>query len=662
MAILDQLTQAKNNALGTTPSNTIYASGKDLANAQNTYGNAYNYQNLATNPSVNLKQGDKVMGGSAVTPGITDDAINKAGAQRLYGNTSADTLAAMQTNSKSTLPQYYQNTNSTIAAGANYDKLALNDIATNYKNQLSDALTNSKYPDITYNTVGMDNTPYVNTINNALNNSNPSAYQNAIQQAYNEYKGIPTLSQLNSTISDINATQDQRNQALSQANQYYSSQLGQLKNLQQQAQTAKANGQDYSNLESQYNNLMSSATKDTTAFTPQDSASYLSNMTDKINNLYNTQKNNVASYYQSGIDQAKQQYQGLRNQASVTDQQNLNKLKESMAQQGLFNSGDNITAQTGINNQYANDLSGYNTQEQNYYNDVNNQIAQKKAEYDAQQAQALIDLGYKADDRSFKLANLNSDQKQQAFQNAMTAINAQYGMGQDQFGNTLKGTTTTYGMGRDNVSDQEYNNDTAMKADQINYGRNQDYFNNTLKTIAQQYGMDEDQVQNLLNYAKFNQSQDQRQFDNSTKANQDNYNIYNDQVKNGQSQQQITNQANQWQQNYDTQKDQWQKTFDNSNSQWKQTFDREGTWHDQVQALAQARANASFSSGRSGGGSRSSGSSKRSSSSSYGDYADDAAALAAQGYNSSFIKASMPTWDYQSLYNGENIPVYGGSR
>jgi hypothetical protein len=521
----------------------------------------------------------------------------------------------MQNNSKSTLPQYYQNNNNAALSNTNYQNISPNIDVSGYKNQISDALNNAgNYHYTQSNNVGMDNTPYTSAINSATSNANSqaSAYQSAVQKALDTYNGTS-----NSTPSarDIYNNSKTNAEYLSNMQKYYPQQYQQILALRQQAQDAVANGQDTSALKQQYQSALDSGKGQTTSAntsdTPQSNADYIKSMTDRINSLYDAQRNNVGLYYETGKKQAAQQYAGLRNQASVTDQQNLNKLKEAMAQQGLFNSGDNITSQTGINNQYANDLSGYNTQEQNYYDNVNNQIAQQKAQYDAQQAQAMMDMYNNADSRAFKLANLNNDQKQQAFQNAMTGINAQYGMGQDQFGNTLKGTSATYGMGRDNVSDQEYNNDSQMKADQINYGRDQDYFNNQLKAVAQKYGMDNDQVQNFLNYAKFNSSEDQRQYENSTGTNQNNYNIYNNGIKNDQSQQQITNQNNQWNQNYNTQKDEWQKTFDNSNSQWQQEFDYKKQQDALANALAQARA--SSGSGGSGGGRRSSGGSSRSS-------------------------------------------------
>jgi hypothetical protein len=612
MALADQLVQAKNNATKLTASNptstplkTVYASGADLANAKNTYGNTVNYGDI-NNP--NLKAGDIVAGGSGVTPGISDSMINSAGAQRLSGATANDTLGAMQTNTKTTLPQYYQNTNNAILAGTNYDKLSLQDVSSGYKNQLSDALNNSQYHDISYNKVGMDNAPYINQVNNAVNNGNPTQYQNAVQSALDKYNSnTPSFQDLTNSLKNANGTTF--NQVTSEMQKYYPEQYSQFKNARSQGINNMLSGNDYSDSVKQMDDLASNTPVAQNAYTPKDNASYESDMTNRINSLYDTQKNNVDLYYQTGKEQAKQQYAGLRDQASVGSQQNQNKLKEAMAQQGLFNSGDNITSQTSLNNQYQNDLTGYNQQEQSYYNDVANQIAQQKAGYDTQQAQALLNLGYQADNRSFNMANLLDTRNQNQFNNAMTGINAQYGIGQDNVNNNLKGTSMTYNMGRDNVSDQQYNNNTAMSADQINYGRNQDQFNNVLKTIGQQYGMDQDQINNLLKYAQFNSTQDQRQFENGMTTNKSNSDLTQQQTDNSYRQQQANTSNNQWNQQFNYQ----QQSDATKNSQWQQDFDRNGTWHDQAQALAAAQA-AARSSSSGGSRSRSSGGSSGSSS------------------------------------------------
>lgn len=632
MAIADQLNQAKNNALQTTTANvgslsgtqnytapnlntklmannpaklmdnspTVYASGTDLANAHNVYGNTVNYGDV-NNP--NLRSGDIIAGGSAVTPKITDDMINSAGAQRLSGNTATDTLAAMQRNSKTTLPQYYQNTNNQALSNTSYQNLSPNVDVNGYKNQISNAINNAgNYHYVNSNNVGMDNTPYANVINNALNNSNSqsSNYQNAIQQALNTYNNsAPNLSDLYAQGQKAFLSGKDTTQTENLMKQYYPQQYAQMQN-------ALKNNSSLSDIQGIANNAANNTNKPVE--TPQSTADYIKSMTDKINSLYDTQKNNVGLYYEQGKKQAAQQYQGLRNQASVADQQNLNKLKESMAQQGLFNSGDNITAQTGINNEYAGNLAGYNQQEQNYYDTVNNQIAQQKANYDTQQAQAMMDLYGNADNRSFKMADLNSNQKQQAFQNAMAAINSQYGIGQSQFGNTLKGTTTTYGMGRDTVGDQRYNNDSQMKADQMNYGRDQDYFNNQLRAISQQYGMDNDQIQNLLNYAKFNSSEDQRQYSNTTGTNKSNSDLTQQQTDNSYRQGQADTSNNQFNQTLDFQKQQEANKVDYQNRQLAQALQL-------AQMQAAARNRSGGGGGRSSGGSRSSGSSYRRSSS-----------------------------------------------
>ena len=691
MALADQLVQAKNNALNptNTPLKTVYAGGADLANAKNTYGNTVNYGDIN---SPNLKAGDIVAGGSAVTPGITDSMINSAGASRLSGATANDTLGAMQTNSHTTLPQYYQNTNNNIAAGADYSKLTLNNDTSGYKNQLSDALNNSQYGNITSNTVGMDNTPYTGAINNSLNNANTNTtgYQNAIAGAMKQYGGnVPSFQDLANRLTTVKSTADY-NQLKSDIQKYYPDQTNQFNDLVSQAKNGfkssgslgdtmsgltsgmntlasntptstynpnnptsqadfekKMNGlngtvvnpTDQSAFETKMNGLNSPVTNpiDQTTYeanmnklnsntvNPQDSATFTKNMTDKINNLYNTQKNNVGLYYQTGIDQAKQQYAGLRNQASVTDQQNQNKLKESVAQQGLFNSGDNITAQTGINNQYANDLSGYNKQEQNYYDTTNNQIAQQKAGYDAQQAQAMIDLGYKSDTRDFSLANLQDTRNQNAFNNANTmdqrsfnAANLQNSENQNAFNNGMSLDNRNFNLAslQDSRNQNSFNNamsldnrsfqnanllnnekqqqfQNAMTGINSQYGMNQDQFNNTLKGTTTTYGMGRDNVSDAkynndsaMQADQINYGRSQDQFNNTLKTIAQQYGMDQDQVNNllkyaqfnsSQDQRQFSNNmaanaANSGLTQQQTDNSYRQTQADNSNSQWNQQF------------------------------------------------------------------------------------------
>lgn len=84
---------------------------------------------------------------------------------------------------------------------------------------------------------------------------------------------------------------------------------------------------------------------------------------DEATNKLNTQKS-----------QAGGQYQALRNNASVQANQNTEKLKEIMAAQGLFNSGTNITGQLQVDTNRQNAMNTINTDEQNYNQNVGDQL------------------------------------------------------------------------------------------------------------------------------------------------------------------------------------------------------------------------------------------------------------------------------------------------
>lgn len=262
---------------------------------------------------------------------------------------------------------------------------------------------------------------------------------------------------------------------------------------------------------------------------------YISSMTDKVNSLYDSQKtaqlqalqnarDAATANYQHSIDTADTQYAPLRDQAQQYGNRSLLANKELMAQQGLFNSGDNVTAQAQINNTTAGNINSLNTQKSQYVNNIQYQIDQLKAngvkddanliqQLEAAKSSALLDLAKSADSRSMQLYNMQNQLQQQNFSNQLNLSNAQNTLNQQNIDNTYRNNAFNYQQQRDQIGDTRYNT----------------------------------------------------QFD-------------------------------------------YQKSRDNtSDSHWQQEYDRQGTWHDQAQALAQAQAAAkasrSFSGGSRGGGS-----------------------------------------------------------
>lgn len=194
---------------------------------------------------------------------------------------------------------------------------------------------------------------------------------------------------------------------------------------------------------------------------------YINNMTGKINSLYDAQQSAqlqalrnareaATAQYQRSIDTSDRQYAPLRDQAEQYGQKSLLANRELMAQQGLFNSGDNVTAQARINNQTASNINQLNAQKSQYVNDIQFQINQLKAngvkedanliqQLEAQKAQALLNLNYAADDRSFKLYDINNQATQQNYQNQMTNYNA-----------LLNSANMQHGWNQDDIQNQQW--------------------------------------------------------------------------------------------------------------------------------------------------------------------------------------------------------------
>lgn len=85
---------------------------------------------------------------------------------------------------------------------------------------------------------------------------------------------------------------------------------------------------------------------------------------DKAVGQINQQKSEVAP-----------QYQGMRNQTDAVNQQNVQKLRELMAANGLNASGENVSANAAMNNERVNSLNSLNLQEQQTMNDYDRRIS-----------------------------------------------------------------------------------------------------------------------------------------------------------------------------------------------------------------------------------------------------------------------------------------------
>lgn len=118
-------------------------------------------------------------------------------------------------------------------------------------------------------------------------------------------------------------------------------------------------------------------------------SNYYADYENQINNQYNGAIGNLDKLQAQDKLEIGQQHNQYRNQASVNAARNQMALKEQMAQQGLFKSGDNITASTQINNQRSSDINQTNMNESNAYGRLSQDKYRQMMEFEMQRQNAL---------------------------------------------------------------------------------------------------------------------------------------------------------------------------------------------------------------------------------------------------------------------------------
>jgi hypothetical protein len=155
---------------------------------------------------------------------------------------------------------------------------------------------------------------------------------------------------------------------------------------------------------------------------------YLTDVNAQINKIYDQQKaTQLASFNAdktAAINKLNAQkkdtsvaYQGQRNQADVVSAQNVQKLRELMAANGLNASGENVTAQAGANSDRQNSINSLNLQEQSAVRDINNQINDQNnparqqaavAQIESERAKALLDGKNTAEEKAWREYTYNN--------------------------------------------------------------------------------------------------------------------------------------------------------------------------------------------------------------------------------------------------------------
>jgi hypothetical protein len=190
------------------------------------------------------------------------------------------------------------------------------------------------------------------------------------------------------------------------------------------------------------------ATMATTTASPNLSTltnNYLTQLTTNTNKVYDQQK--AATLAQMKADQQAAvaklnsqkkdtavSYQGQRNQTDVVMAQNVQKVRELMAANGLNASGENVTAQASANSDRLGAINALNLQQQSairgindQINDVNNPAKQQAAlaQIEAQRSQALLDAKNNAQEQAWR---------QYTYNNMSAAEKAQLEWAKQQYG------------------------------------------------------------------------------------------------------------------------------------------------------------------------------------------------------------------------------------
>lgn len=214
-----------------------------------------------------------------------------------------------------------------------------------------------------------------------------------------------------------------------------------------------------------------------TAFNQEE---YLKNQQNNVNSIYDQQKNAQMAQFNAERDKAMglinqqkaevaPQYANKRNQADVVNAQNVNKLREMMAANGISASGENVTANVALGSARQGALSQLNLQEQQTNNDFNRQITDINnpervnamiAQLEAQRSEALYNASNRADDVGYSrlrdgvMDGRYADETQ--YNRGQDSKQWDYQIGRDKVADDRYGKEWDYQVGRDKVGDSQW--------------------------------------------------------------------------------------------------------------------------------------------------------------------------------------------------------------
>lgn len=190
--------------------------------------------------------------------------------------------------------------------------------------------------------------------------------------------------------------------------------------------------------------------------------SYVDKAKVQVNDLYDLQRQSQIDALRANQARAtadmnakkketSQAYYGKKNQADVVNLQNVQRLRETMANMGLGKSGENVTAQVGLANQRQDSLNTLNAQEQSAIDAFNRQLAdinnpaREQAiinKLESQRAQALLDLGMQSE--------------QMDYQRGLDTRNFNYQLGRDNVMDNRWQDQFAYQQERDSIGDERW--------------------------------------------------------------------------------------------------------------------------------------------------------------------------------------------------------------
>ncbi len=223
----------------------------------------------------------------------------------------------------------------------------------------------------------------------------------------------------------------------------------------------------------------------------QSQGNFANDYLSQLNAIYDQQRQAQLQQYTAqrdkSIGQINQQkaelapaYADKRNQADVVNAQNVQKLRELMAANGLSGSGENVTSQTALGSARQGALSQLNLQEQQQRNDYDRRISDLNDPSELNAMMAALEA-----DRMRATADAQRYANEQSYQRERDSVEDgwrqnqwNYQAGRDQIGDNRYNQQFGYQQQRDQVGDSQWNkqfdNQNSQWQQQFNYQKDRD--------------------------------------------------------------------------------------------------------------------------------------------------------------------------------------------